>query len=1068
MGDITLHTTPYGRPALRLLCERIVAAKADDPLQPVTVVVPSNYVGVSTRRMLASGELGSITNRGVGIAGLNLLTVYRLAELLGAPRLAAAGRRPVSTAVIAAAVRRVLIEDPGIFAPVREHPSTEEALVNSYRELSELRPASLDTLAATGTRAAEVVRVRRAVRAAVEATWFEEADLMAAAGQAIAAGSAVTDDLGTVVVYLPQDLSYPAAALLRSVVTRAAMEVVAGRTGAEQADADVDRALHRLGLSPLSDVVARPAVSAIVSVSDAEEEVRSAVQRVIAAARDGVALERTALLYPSDQPYARIVAEQLDAAGIAWNGRGMRPLDERMLGRWLLDLLALPDVRYARPAVLGLVTGAPVVSPDGHRVPAGPWERVTREAGIVRDRGEWRRRLTRYAEELRSRADIEAAGDEPRDWLVARHRRSAEQADALGAFVGQLFDRLADAEGRTTWSGLAAWCRQTLRRYLGGERQRERWPDAERAAADRVEEALDRLAGLDRVEPVTDLKVFRRTLQLELDGDLGRVGEFGWGVLVGHPSAALGIDLDLVVILGLAEGVYPTLPREDSLLPDVERQAVGDELRPRTERVAVEHRHLLAALAASGGQRVLTYPRGDLRRSFQHAPSRWLLDAADELRDDGGGPRVLPHRAEWVEEVGSFAQRVRTVAFPATRQEYGLRALDGVRGTAALRGHPLVSTDAALRSGVDLVLTRGREGFSRFDGDLRRVAGQIASPASGELVMSASRLEAWLSCPHAYFMQYVLGVEPVDNPEELLEIDAMEKGSLIHDVLYRWLLGELAGALPRPDEAWSTTARLRLRQLGQEASQAAEQRGVTGHPLLWQRDHQRILTDLDRFADYDDDRRRLSRLTPVAAERSFGMDGAEPLAIDLGDGRTVRLRGRIDRLDQADDGSVVVTDYKTGGTSAFADLKQEQPLGDGSKLQLAIYGLAVLAEQPDDPEVCSEYWFISTRASFSRLGYPLTAGVVSELHRALRIAVDGIAAGKFPMKPPEPGWKLYTECRFCDPDDLGTADRYRDWERIRTAARLHDYVDYLQSESAPQVELETESQPGPAEDRGRL
>ena len=1076
MGKITLHTTPYGRPALCLLRDRIVAAKADDPLQPVTVVVPSNYVGVSTRRLLASGELGSITNRGVGIAGLNLLTVYRLAELLGAPRLAAGGRRPVSTAVIAAAVRRVLAADPGIFAPVREHPSTEEALVNSYRELSELRPASLDTLAATGTRAAEVVRVRRAVRARLAPTWFEEADLMAAAGQTIAAGSTVTDDLGTVIVYLPQELSYPATALLRSVVTGAAMEVIAGQTGAEHADADVDRALHRLGLRPLSAraiasahpgrtaAIARPPVTAIVSVSDAEEEVRSAVQRVIAAARDGVALERTALLYPCNEPYARIVAEQLDAAGIAWNGRGLRPLAERMLGRWLLDLLALPDARYARPAVLGLLTGAPVVGPDGRRVTAGPWERVTREAGIVRDRGEWRRRLTRYAEDLRSRADIEAAGDEPRDWLVARHRRSAEQADALRAFVGQLFDLLADAQGRTTWNGLAAWCRQTLRRYLGGQRQRERWPDAERAAADRVEEALDRLAGLDRVEPATDLQVFRRTLQLELDGDLGRVGEFGRGVLVGHPSAALGIDLDLVVVLGLAEGVYPTRPREDSLLPDVERQAVGDELRPRTGRVALEHRHLLAALAASGGQRVLTYPRGDLRRSLQHAPSRWLLDAAGELRDDRGGPRVLPHRADWLEEVGSFAQRMRTVAFPATRQEYGLRALDGVGGSAALRAHPLVSTDAALRSGVDLALTRGRDGFSRFDGDLSPVAGQIASPAGGDMVMSASRLEAWLSCPHAYFMQYVLGVEPVDNPEELLEIDAMEKGSLIHDVLWRWLLAELAAPLPAPDEPWSATARWRLRQLGQEALQTAEQRGVTGHPLLWQRDRKRILTDLDRFADSDDDRRRLLRLTPVAAERSFGMDGAEPVAIDLGDGRSVRVRGRIDRLDQADDGTVVVTDYKTGGTSTFADMKQEQPLGDGSKLQLAIYGLAVLAEQPAAPEVCSEYWFISTRAGFSRLGYPLTAGVVSELRRALRIAVDGIAAGKFPMKPPEPGWKLYTECRFCDPDDLGTADRYRDWERIRTAATLRDYVDYIQPESAPALELEPESKSGPAED----
>jgi ATP-dependent helicase/nuclease subunit B len=153
MGDITLHVTPYGRPAAVVLHGRVAAAKADDPLQPVTVVVPTNYVGVSARRTLAGEGLGPLTARGVGVAGLNLLTVYRLAELLGAPRLAASGRRPVSTPVIAAAIRSVLAEAPGIFAEVRDHPSTEEALVRSYRELSELPERALDALAAAGERA---------------------------------------------------------------------------------------------------------------------------------------------------------------------------------------------------------------------------------------------------------------------------------------------------------------------------------------------------------------------------------------------------------------------------------------------------------------------------------------------------------------------------------------------------------------------------------------------------------------------------------------------------------------------------------------------------------------------------------------------------------------------------------------------------------------------------------------------------------------------------------------------------------------------------------------------------
>src|SRR5205814_944204 len=78
----------------------------------------------------------------------NFLTGYRLAELLAAPRLAASGRRPVSTAVVAAAIRRVLATDPGpLFASVAAHPATEEALVGAHRELADLDADALDRLA---------------------------------------------------------------------------------------------------------------------------------------------------------------------------------------------------------------------------------------------------------------------------------------------------------------------------------------------------------------------------------------------------------------------------------------------------------------------------------------------------------------------------------------------------------------------------------------------------------------------------------------------------------------------------------------------------------------------------------------------------------------------------------------------------------------------------------------------------------------------------------------------------------------------------------------------------------
>ena len=71
----------------------------------------------------------------------------------------------------------------------------------------------------------------------------------------------------------------------------------------------------------------------------------------------------------------------------------------------------------------------------------------------------------------------------------------------------------------------------------------------------------------------------------------------------------VGLDLDLVVVLGLAEGLFPSPTRDDSLLPDHEREAAGDELPLRAQGVERQHRQLLAALAGASRHRALRSPR---------------------------------------------------------------------------------------------------------------------------------------------------------------------------------------------------------------------------------------------------------------------------------------------------------------------------------------------------------------------------------------------------------------------------------------------------------------------------
>ena len=53
--------TAYGRAAVELLAGQITALKAGDPLAQVTVLVPSNYAAVSTRRALAARPGGIVT-----------------------------------------------------------------------------------------------------------------------------------------------------------------------------------------------------------------------------------------------------------------------------------------------------------------------------------------------------------------------------------------------------------------------------------------------------------------------------------------------------------------------------------------------------------------------------------------------------------------------------------------------------------------------------------------------------------------------------------------------------------------------------------------------------------------------------------------------------------------------------------------------------------------------------------------------------------------------------------------------------------------------------------------------
>jgi RecB family exonuclease len=752
--------------------------------------------------------------------------------------------------------------------------------------------------------------------------------------------------------------------------------------------------------------IAPPIGSAIVTYSDPDDEVRGVVRGILGAMRAGVPAERIAVLYASDEPYARLLHEHLDGAGVVHNGASVRTLAESVLGRALLQFLALGDDRFRRDHLFAFLASAPVL--DGSkRVPAADWERLSRDAGVVGGLEEWDERLARYGDDL----DTESG------WGAREHAR----AEALRAFVADLARDLERGQRARSWSALCGWASGAVRRWLGDERRREhdQWPPFEQEAARRVERALDRLSGLDSVDAAPSFDVFRRTLELELRSATERLGRLGEGVLVGGVGLALGVEIDELFVCGLAEGVFPSVPRDDPLLSDSERGVLDGDLRLRRERVHDLHRGLLAAFASTIGSRTCSVPRGDLRRSTEHVFSRFLT-ATREHDADARPPTV----------VASYVQGLARAAFPATEHELAVRA--------ATLDESWVRSLRPVDLGLELSRARASAEFTRFDGNLAGLADRLRrwSPATDGVVVSASRLQAWATCPHAYFLSCVLGVEPVARPEEIEQLSPLDRGSLMHRALDRFI--DEVAAHEGAGRPWSAEDRERLRAITEEECDAVEAHGLVGRRLLWQRDRSVILAELDAFLTADEAFREAQAAHTLATELTFGgrHGDYDPVDIPLSDGRSLRVRGAIDRVDRFGDGRLFVIDYKTGSDDDYKALVRDDPVLAGTCLQLPIYAAAARSVfDAGDVPVEAAYWFVG-RGNNRRIGYVVDDTIDARFDEVLRLIVDGIEAGCFVANPPTPGPKFYVECDYCDPDHRGTGERWRESQRKAAAAGL--------------------------------
>ncbi len=216
-----------------------------------------------------------------------------------------------------------------------------------------------------------------------------------------------------------------------------------------------------------------------------------------------------------------------------------------------------------------------------------------------------------------------------------------------------------------------------------------------------------------------------------------------------------------------------------------------------------------------------------------------------------------------------------------------------------------------------------------------KISKEVAAALYGpQPINSVTRLEQYAACAYAHFLLYGLKI----REQEEYEVTARDLGNLFHAAI------EVYGKkLKEKKLSWTEVDEVMQQKLVKEAVEEVTV-DYKASVLASSARNAYISNRLERITMRTvwalSEQLKKGDFVPRENEVVFSeTEGLKALTIDLGDGRSMKLQGRIDRLDVCDDGDnryIKVIDYKSG-TTKF-DLSQ---VYYGLKLQLVLYMEAV-------------------------------------------------------------------------------------------------------------------------------
>ncbi len=700
------------------------------------------------------------------------------------------------------------------------------------------------------------------------------------------------------------------------------------------------------------------------------EEVAREIRRALEARP--LPLRRVAIIARDLAPYADHIEDVFSRFRIPIQIPGARQSSDTPAARLGMAILRLPLEHYRREAIEGVLASPQlaILKPS--------FRSLLAECGYL---DSTTHPLDRCLEDRLDvlRRELDAS---PPDRKPGAQRRLDRVARAAPAFQ-QFLALLARLESRASVAVHARRAAQTLGQMRFGMPAEGRESAADAAWAMSAAQLARVLASLAAAADQTSfdaelgLEEFLQLLEAALAETPANAAERRDLDAVRALSVidARGLDFDLVFVIGLADGVFPSYHGDDPLLPDALRLKLnphlaralrarfsmlpgklGKILRTRYERNAEDRFLFFLALSMATRRLVMTYPAAD-EKGGPLIVSPFVAETLRLLREepDGGfvrkpkGQGAIPDAADCF-ELREFIGHLVTCAAPESarleasfvkpeRLESIARRIEVERRRECYLELPTRhETGEHLADAKKFGLADEHSGRVGPLADLARLLeGTPDKPAP----WTAGRLSEIGACGFKFMASRVLRLSEDDEPD--YEASPLERGSLAHEIMHRLFVQPLD--LTDYDRALER-ARALLKSWRDEMR--SEARDPTLFEIEWRRIGQIVEEVIALEVSEHEAGRAFSEPPLVEHEFSFQLD-------DWGDAaarrpRQIVLAGRIDRLEANTSGGAItrlrVIDYKTS-----RNLKQYQDAINKefgrTEFQLPVYLMAALNEYRD-------------------------------------------------------------------------------------------------------------------------